>query len=183
MLKAVLINRSRLTEGIFYQLKLASTKSSIRAFSICSNKTFFQNTRANANVITSNTYGEKIPEHILNLDYDLYDKKSDSFIMDLYDSLEEISEMDPDFIKNLDANQGVIEFDVLNAGSYVINKKPPNKQIWLSSPISGPFRFDYDSLVNDWVSLRDNGDTKLSVLLNNEIKQASLNKYKLEFVE
>lgn len=28
-------------------------------------------------------------------------------------------------------------------GTYVLNKQPPNKQIWLSSPISGPKRFDW----------------------------------------
>lgn len=28
-------------------------------------------------------------------------------------------------------------------GTYVINKQTPNKQIWLSSPISGPKRFDF----------------------------------------
>ena len=29
------------------------------------------------------------------------------------------------------------------AGTYVLNKQPPNKQIWLSSPISGPKRYDW----------------------------------------
>lgn len=28
-------------------------------------------------------------------------------------------------------------------GTYVINKQAPNKQIWLSSPVSGPKRYDY----------------------------------------
>lgn len=28
-------------------------------------------------------------------------------------------------------------------GTYVINKQPPNQQIWLSSPFSGPARFSY----------------------------------------
>ena len=27
-------------------------------------------------------------------------------------------------------------------GTYVINKQTPNKQLWLSSPVSGPARFD-----------------------------------------
>jgi frataxin len=51
-------------------------------------------------------------------------------------------------------------------GTYVINKQPPNKQIWLSSPISGPKRFDYVVVgegqnekegggKGDWVYLRD----------------------------
>lgn len=28
-------------------------------------------------------------------------------------------------------------------GTYVLNKQPPNKQIWLSSPRSGPKRYDW----------------------------------------
>jgi frataxin len=48
----------------------------------------------------------------------------------------------------------------------VINKQPPNRQVWLSSPISGPKRYDYvvsgegqsqkeDTAVGDWVYIRD----------------------------
>ena len=31
-------------------------------------------------------------------------------------------------------------------GTYVLNKQPPNKQIWLSSPVSGPKRYDWVDL-------------------------------------
>uniref|UniRef100_A0A0K0D7Z5 Nucleotid_trans domain-containing protein n=1 Tax=Angiostrongylus cantonensis TaxID=6313 RepID=A0A0K0D7Z5_ANGCA len=38
-------------------------------------------------------------------------------------------------------------------GTYVINKQTPNRQLWLSSPVSGPKRFD---LVNDrWIYSHD----------------------------
>lgn len=33
-------------------------------------------------------------------------------------------------------------------GIYVINKQTPNKQIWLSSPRSGPKRFDFVAALN-----------------------------------
>lgn len=33
-------------------------------------------------------------------------------------------------------------------GIYVINKQTPNKQIWLSSPRSGPKRFDFVASLN-----------------------------------
>lgn len=38
-------------------------------------------------------------------------------------------------------------------GTYVINKQTPNRQIWLSSPLSGPFRYDYHE--GAWVYHRD----------------------------
>lgn len=38
-------------------------------------------------------------------------------------------------------------------GTYVLNKQPPNKQIWLSSPKSGPKRYD-------WVVVNEGQDVK-----------------------
>ena len=48
----------------------------------------------------------------------------------------------------------------------MINKQPPNKQIWLSSPKSGPKRYDWavvgegqdqkgGTAAGDWIYLRD----------------------------
>ena len=62
-------------------------------------------------------------------------------------------------------------------GVYVINKQPPNRQIWLSSPVSGPKRFDYvivrdgqdekqDSGMGEWVYIRDG--QKLTDILRKE---------------
>uniref|UniRef100_A0AC35TTS7 Ferroxidase n=1 Tax=Rhabditophanes sp. KR3021 TaxID=114890 RepID=A0AC35TTS7_9BILA len=39
-------------------------------------------------------------------------------------------------------------------GTYVINKETSNRQIWLSSPLSGPKRYDF--VDNKWVHTRDN---------------------------
>lgn len=63
-------------------------------------------------------------------------------------------------------------------GTYVVNKQPPNKQIWLSSPKSGPKRYDYVIIGDgqadkagtswgEWLYLRDN--TTLAELLFNEL--------------
>lgn len=50
-------------------------------------------------------------------------------------------------------------------GTYVINRQTPNKQIWLSSPKSGPKRYDF--INGQWIYKHD-GKT-LHELLNNEI--------------
>ena len=63
-------------------------------------------------------------------------------------------------------------------GTYVLNKQPPNKQIWLSSPISGPKRFDWvvsgegqhekeGAGKSQWIYTRDG--TALSSLLRKEV--------------
>ena len=59
------------------------------------------------------------------------------------------------------------------ARTYVINKQPPNKQIWLSSPVSGPKRYDWvidggnGSDGGRWIYLKDN--TAFNDLLRDEI--------------
>ena len=73
---------------------------------------------------------------------------------------------------------GVLTLQFPPAGTYVLNKQPPNKQIWLSSPISGPKRYDYvikgegqhekqGSGQGEWVYLRDG--TTLTGLLRREL--------------
>lgn len=66
-------------------------------------------------------------------------------------------------------------------GTFVLNKQPPNKQVWLSSPISGPKRYDWivegdgahekqDSrpyASGQWIYLRDGSN--LTDLLNEEL--------------
>lgn len=56
--------------------------------------------------------------------------------------------------------------------TYVINKQPPNKQIWLSSPISGPKRYDWvlnssEGTDGQWVYLKDG--SALNDLLRDEM--------------
>lgn len=73
---------------------------------------------------------------------------------------------------------GVLTLSFPPIGTYVINKQPPNKQIWLSSPISGPKRYDYVILGEgqdskegtgggEWIYLRDM--STLGGLLSREV--------------
>ncbi|VDD80226.1 unnamed protein product [Mesocestoides corti] len=52
-------------------------------------------------------------------------------------------------------------------GTYVLNKQTPNKQIWLSSPKSGPKRYDFDPSTRSWIYLHTRGD--LFELLSEEV--------------
>eukprot|EP00967_Tisochrysis_lutea_P112224 scaffold177046_cov30-Tisochrysis_lutea.AAC.1 len=49
--------------------------------------------------------------------------------------------------------------DVLNLGvgerAFVLNKQAPNLQLWLSSPVRGPLRYDFDSASARWINNRD----------------------------
>lgn len=54
---------------------------------------------------------------------------------------------------DLEYGQGVLTLKLGEKGTYVINKQGPNQQLWLSSPVSGPVR--YDCVSGDWVYARD----------------------------
>jgi CyaY protein len=61
-------------------------------------------------------------------------------------------------------------FDILtlgtNKGPFIINKHSAAKQIWLASPISGPYHFDPKD--GKWIN-RDDKD--LYQILNSELKE------------
>lgn len=63
-------------------------------------------------------------------------------------------------------------------GAYVINKQTPNKQIWLSSPSSGPKRYDWTGknyvFSRDGLSLHELLARELTEALNTRLDLSSL---------
>jgi len=50
---------------------------------------------------------------------------------------------------------GVLTLVLPPHGTWVINKQTPNRQLWWSSPLSGPKRFEYDDEREMWYSTKD----------------------------
>ncbi|KAK6463590.1 Frataxin-like domain-containing protein [Scheffersomyces coipomensis] len=124
-----------------------------------------------------NTAGENIESKIDHLTDQQYSQISNQYLETLADELEELSEQYPQIDSEL--NQGVLTVSLPPHGSYVINKQPPNKQIWLSSPVSGPKR--YDLIGGRWVTLRD--ETSLTDLLQDEISSALETQFEFQAIE
>ncbi|XP_043102088.1 frataxin, mitochondrial [Puntigrus tetrazona] len=63
-------------------------------------------------------------------------------------------------------------------GTYVINKQTPNRQIWLSSPTSGPKRYDWTGerwvYAHDGVALHNLLSKELSVIFKSNIDLSHL---------
>lgn len=59
-----------------------------------------------------------------------------------------------DDIPEVNYASGVLTIYLPPYGTWVINKQTPNEQIWWSSPISGPRRYEYDEKREKWVYSR-----------------------------
>jgi len=102
-----------------------------------------------------------------SLQQSAYDTRADAAMEELLDKLQDILDSHGDSTLEVEYNSGVLTLDLGQHGTYVINKQPPNKQIWLSSPVSGPKRFNFDPVTRQWVDSRD-GEL-LEMLLNGEL--------------
>ncbi|KAI1329265.1 mitochondrial chaperone Frataxin [Xylariaceae sp. FL0255] len=102
-----------------------------------------------------------------------YHEIADRYLDGLLTRYEHMAESRVDM--DIEYSAGVMNLTLMGKGTYVINKQPPNKQIWLSSPVSGPKRYDWvvtsegqhqkqDTATGDWVYLRD-GSTLNELLL------------------
>ncbi|KAF8002088.1 hypothetical protein HF325_003053 [Metschnikowia pulcherrima] len=111
------------------------------------------------------TDGENIENLIDHLSPSEYNSIANEYLETLSDDMEELGEEFPQI--DLELTQGVMTLTVAEGKTYVINKQPPNKQIWLSSPYSGPKR--YDLIGGRWITLRDN--TSLTDLLAKELSE------------
>lgn len=118
------------------------------------------------NSITSSTDGTTVPEDVAKLSIDDYHTHAEATFEQVLEELDAFFEEQRIMEAEVDEEAGVMEINC-SEGTYVINKQPPTKQIWLSSPISGPKRFDYHA--GQWVCLRDG--VKLADLLQTEMSQ------------
>ncbi|KAL7798169.1 hypothetical protein V8C37DRAFT_368965 [Trichoderma ceciliae] len=70
-----------------------------------------------------------------------YHDLSNEYLNDLLEKFE--THQDNGSPIDVEYSSGVMTISVAGKGTYIINKQPPNKQIWLSSPLSGPKRYDF----------------------------------------
>lgn len=117
---------------------------------------------------TTSTNGVDVPKEIVDLPLNTYHNEADKILDSIFEQLEILSEDYPDLIPEVELEHGVMTLNLAKLGPYVINKQPPNKQIWFASPVSGPNRFDFYQ--NEWISLRNN--IKLIDLINEELRMA-----------
>ncbi|XP_052156373.1 frataxin, mitochondrial [Oryza glaberrima] len=111
--------------------------------------------------------GSSAADHRSILPEDEYHKLADETIHDLLEKLEEYGDSLQMDGFDIDYGNQVLTLRLGELGTYVVNKQAPNRQIWLSSPVSGPSRFDWDASTNCWIYRRTGAN--LVELLEKEI--------------
>ncbi|XP_064260113.1 frataxin, mitochondrial isoform X2 [Passer domesticus] len=105
-----------------------------------------------------------------SLDETTYEKLAEETLDSLADFFEDLADK-PFTPEDYDVSLGSGVLTVKlggDMGTYVINKQTPNRQIWLSSPTSGPKRYDWTG--RNWVYSHDR--VSLHELLSKEFSTA-----------
>lgn len=83
---------------------------------------------------------------------------------------EEFADADPDERVEVEFSGDVLEISVRGGGTFVLNKQTPNRQVWLSSPVTGPQRYNFCLRSAMWRNARDD-DVELTALLADDLEQ------------
>ena len=97
---------------------------------------------------------------------------ADTVLENIQDAFDELDDLQ--IYKGIDSSysSGVLTVTLGDKGTWVLNKQTPNKQIWWSSPISGPKRFEFFEKGGVWVNTRDSTEV-LGELLEVEVKEVT----------
>ncbi len=72
-------------------------------------------------------------------------------------------------VLEVDMENGMLTIEAETGGLYIINKHGPNRQIWMSSPLSGASHYDFDEASQSWVDSR--GEERLMTRLAGELSR------------
>ena len=97
-----------------------------------------------------------------------YEDVAEETLESLTEIFEEIADSHIDTDMDVTYSNGVLTVKLGSGfGTYVINKQTPNRQIWLSSPTSGPKRYDFKD--GTWIYKHEG--VSMHTLLSNEISK------------
>ncbi|OON18563.1 iron donor protein CyaY [Opisthorchis viverrini] len=84
-----------------------------------------------------------------NSEYESLSNETLDKLAEVFDSLGEKYNLDKDY--DVEHAYGVLKvYFGAGIGTYIINRQAPNKQLWLSSPRSGPKRYDFIRSRDEW---------------------------------
>ncbi|XP_062595227.1 frataxin, mitochondrial-like [Saccostrea cucullata] len=159
IMRSKLINIVRFSNILRSANKLVANNS---AYSHCLNPSYtFKCPSANFST------GSVLRSQLSESEYHAVADETMDSLTEFFEDLPEVAPCDSDY--DAQYNSGVLTVKISDKfGTYVINKQPSNVQIWLSSPVSGPFRYDF--IDDTWVYSRTS--QTLHELLSEEVSEA-----------
>ncbi|KAH8835382.1 hypothetical protein DL96DRAFT_1702371 [Flagelloscypha sp. PMI_526] len=114
-------------------------KPALRVIRTCACATLPKTTISSASRLTPLLHSRHLatpPPQVVasNLTPSRYNELSDSTMDNMLNALEELLDSEGNPAYEVEYHSGVLTLNLGSHGTYVINKQPPNQQIWLSSP-------------------------------------------------
>ncbi|MET1028541.1 MAG: iron donor protein CyaY [Dongiaceae bacterium] len=101
------------------------------------------------------------------MDQAAFDRQAAAVLEDLFDKIDDQlgDQLDVDY------EGGILTLKLQDGRTYLINKHAPNREIWLSSPVSGAWHFAWEAAGSRWRSTRtvSSGPDDLYSLLTAEL--------------
>ncbi len=101
------------------------------------------------------------------MDQGAFERQAAAVLEDLFDKIDDQlgDQLDVDY------EGGILTLKLKDGGTFLINKHAPNREIWLSSPISGAWHFACETAGGRWRSTRavSSGPDDLYSLLTAEL--------------
>ena len=108
-------------------------------------------------VIFSNnftTLSDKSDIKLTNTDPEVFAEEADRMLNDIQYLLETDQVDNTGLIDDIDYSDGILKIVIPHQGTWVLNSHSFTKQIWVSSPISGPSKYNYHQEENLWLGER-----------------------------
>lgn len=101
---------------------------------------------------TQNQQNLKIDE----MSFDDFIRESDKYLNKMKDAFRELLNQDKDLSMEIDPRYNMfIKIHVKKLGTYILSKELETKYLTLTSPISGLFKYKYDSANSYWINVKD----------------------------
>ena len=84
------------------------------------------------------------------MDQSAFDRQATALLEHFFDRIDEALSDDID----VDFESGILTLKFADGRTYLLNKHGPNREIWMSSPVSGAWHFAYVTDADLWRSTR-----------------------------
>ena len=112
---------------------------------------------------------------------DLFHRAADSTLQGIQAVIEDYADEKPAQEIDVECSGDVLNVGLGARGTFVLNKQTPNLQIWLSSPVSGPLRYDFRPETVSWYCRR--ADKGLLAMLADDLETLTGERLSFDDVE